>query len=332
MPNRAVQKICWDAGYKVYDHPFEHYDTLANSLDLNALFDVLIRFRDAKGAHPVITANSVVANPDFDKIAYANYEKYHYEPFVDTLKRYYPNENVFDLWKEGISAGVFYPQYHNREHFNVPLWMSRLQSKDDDALFSFGLRMVGITSKKGTPNYLMEALNTRTRIQMEWTKESIQSGAYLFHEIFGYYSDTFIAPCYIWSDELNHVLSENGVKVLQGGIYQILPHTGKQIKHYMGERNAYEQIYTIRNCVFEPSLMGNKCDAVSKCMSHIANAFMWHKPAVITSHRLNYIGTLDERNRTENLGLLNDLLSRIIKKWPDVEFMTTSQLRSLLIY
>ena len=51
---------------------------------------------------------------------------------------------------------------------------------------------------------------------------------------------------------------------------------------------------------------------------------------MISSLRINYIGSLVESNRTTNLRLLNELLARIIKTWPDVEFMTSDQLGDLI--
>jgi len=50
------------------------------------------------------------------------------------------------------------------------------------------------------------------------------------------------------------------------------------------------------------------------------------KPALISSHRLNYIGYIDENNRKKNLRQLKTLLSEVIKRWPDVEFLTSDQL------
>ena len=80
--------------------------------------------------------------------------------------------------------------------------------------------------------------------------------------------------------------------------------------------------------MFEPSY-GNQ-DWVDSCLSDIDFAFKCHHPAVLCSHRVNYIGSLNEQNRAKGLSELNVLLKRIVKKWPDVEFMTSDQLGSLL--
>jgi len=61
-------------------------------------------------------------------------------------------------------------------------------------------------------------------------------------------------------------------------------------------------------------------------MSEINIAFRMKKPAIISSHRINYVGFIDSSNRDRNLKSLNQLLTRILEKWPDVEFMTTVEL------
>jgi hypothetical protein len=66
-------------------------------------------------------------------------------------------------------------------------------------------------------------------------------------------------------------------------------------------------------------------------MKNIQNAFFWNSPAIIGTHRVNYIGSIVEKNRTVNLKFLSELLRAIVKRWPDVEFLSTSQLGSLIL-
>ncbi|MGYP000828716277 len=65
-------------------------------------------------------------------------------------------------------------------------------------------------------------------------------------------------------------------------------------------------------------------------MERIACAFRWHKPAVISSHRVNYVGFIHPTNRDRSLRLLGELLDRIRRRWPDVRFRTSDELTSLL--
>lgn len=52
---------------------------------------------------------------------------------------------------------------------------------------------------------------------------------------------------------------------------------------------------------------------VDECLSRINIAFRWGKAAVISSHRLNFIGNIDSQNRDGNLILFRKLLNGIVK-------------------
>lgn len=334
MPNRRIYDLCLKAGYRVDKHPYEHYDSLATADDLSALFDVLMRFRDSNGRYPVITANTVLANPDFEKIEADQFRNYYYELFTRTLERYYPNENTFKMWRQGIDNGIFHPQFHGREHFNIPEWLDRLARKDTDALFGFQHGMVGITPKhEGRKNALMIGLRPKSESQYNFQLSSLTDGLVLFEKIFGYKSLSFIAPSYTWPLEIEPILYKNNVKYIQGAAVHCAPDRFwqiRKIRHYIGEKNRSGQYYIIRNCIFEPSQMEYRDRAVSECLSQIANAFIWRKPAIISTHRLNYIGRIEESNRKENLDLLDNLLTNILQRWPDVEFMTSEELGQLI--
>ena len=62
----------------------------------------------------------------------------------------------------------------------------------------------------------------------------------------------------------------------------------------------------------------------------ITTAFSSGKPAVISTHRINYIGYIDEKFRTANLSLLKQLIKELVTRYPDVEFMTSDELGSLI--
>ena len=75
----------------------------------------------------------------------------------------------------------------------------------------------------------------------------------------------------------------------------------------------------------------NKIDPVERCLSDMHIAFKMHKPAVIISHRINYVGYIDRSNRNRNLKMLNRVLSLALKRWTDIEFMTSDQLGKTII-
>ena len=59
-------------------------------------------------------------------------------------------------------------------------------------------------------------------------------------------------------------------------------------------------------------------------------AFRMHKPANISSHRVNFCGHIDPKNRELGLSALRELLHRIVKRWPDVEFISADELGKLI--
>ena len=140
MPSQKVYESLNKKGLDI-DDPYNRYDSLATEQDLAALFDVLGSFSDGKGNPPTVTANCLVANPDFERIREAGYEHYFFEPFMETLNKYPGSEGSFALWRDGIEQGAFLPHFYGREHLNFPIWLSALPSGDHDplAVFVYGL-------------------------------------------------------------------------------------------------------------------------------------------------------------------------------------------------
>lgn len=331
MPSKKVYNLLKKGGIQVDKCPFNMFDSLATSDDLTALFEVLRKFKDKDGNACKITANTIVANPNFEKIRESNFEDYHFELFTDTLKNYENRSNTFNIWKQGISEQVFIPQFHGREHLNISRWLRFLRKNSYETRLAFDHNLFGLSTnitKEKRRSYLA-ALDFENIEELESNKKTIIEGLKIFQEIFGFQSKSFIAPNYVWSNELNCTLINNGIKYIQSGIYQILPNfeknNNKNIKRYIGQTNDLGQNYTIRNCFFEPSVTPN-IDNVGDCLQAIQTAFRWRKPAIINSHRLNYIGAINEKNRTNNLRLLGELLLRITEKWPEVEFLSSDQL------
>mgnify|MGYP002841867269 CR=1 FL=1 len=124
-------------------------------------------------------------------------------------------------------------------------------------------------------------------------------------------------------------LKQCGVKGIQGLQSQIMPkfQVGNKNKfHYLGEMNTYGQRYLIRNVFFEPFEFNDKKLLVKNCLQQVADAFKRNTAATISTHRVNFSGNISLKNRNENLEAFDELISQIIKQWPDVEFVTSPQL------
>ena len=94
-------------------------------------------------------------------------------------------------------------------------------------------------------------------------------------------------------------------------------------------KNRFGQIYLTRNCFFEPSEKAS-FNWKDKCLKEIETAFRYKTPAIVSSHRVNYIGGLNVENRENGLRQLKQLLIQIKTHWPDVEFMSSDKLGALI--
>ena len=335
MPSREVYDQFMAKGVPANTHYFAKNDCLESNSDLELLFEVLSSNKDKKGQPAVITANAVVANPDFEKIAASNRKEYHYELITDTYDAYPNHDRVFDLWKkEGIGQNMLYPQFHGREHINVASWMKVIDSASPIENFAFENKtLLGMRIPNEKPfgfNYMaaFEYFDKEHQLQIE---EITSDGLQQFEKLFGFKSKSFIASCGIQGTHIDSVLAANGVEFNQNG-HQFRPDGKGGVKadqKFWGDTNEFNQTYWRRNATFEPSRAPHE-DWVTKCMAEIDVAFRWGKPAVINSHRVNYSSGIFEENRDNSLRLLDALLKAIIKKWPEVEFMNSQQLGELV--
>lgn len=334
MPSSDVYQKMLAEGLRVDLCPYNKFDTLESVNDLEHIYETLDKIRDCNNNTPIITANTLMANPDFTKIRQSDFTEYHFKPFTTTFEEYYPGEKVFNLWKEGVSNNFLYPQLHGREHLNPAMWLEEVrENKDVRKAFDndfFGLSM--ITSPIVNKPYLASLIYKDEKGKKE-VEQSIEDAARIFEANFGFTSKSFIAPLYTWDDSLEAALEKNGVQYIQAAnSHKYYDHaTNKRTRKgsAFGTINNVGQVYLNRNCDFEPSLLKNS-DGIDKCLKEVANAFFWNKPAVISTHRLNFIGGLVESNRATNLKNLDILLRAILKKWPETEFMTSVQVGELL--
>ncbi|WP_367392685.1 polysaccharide (de)acetylase [Lewinella sp. LCG006] len=335
IPDKKTREALLNKDLINANDPFSHYDTLESRDDLEALTSVLKSHKDAVGKPPVITANTVMANPDFEKIAKTNFQTYCYEDFAQTYVQYFPNQNVLGAFKEGINLGLIYPQFHAREHLNVNRWLNRLQNEDKAYLSAFNYKCFAIKddSIDNDRSNLMATYDYQSQQELLFIKKSIQEGLTLFEKEFGFQSQTTIAPCYVWNEHIESIFNDLGVKHFQSSKFQQYSRpTQKTLVskwRIMGQVNDLGQTYSIRNVVFEPAF-NPEINWVDKAIESIRIAFFWGKPAILSSHRINYVSGLSKDNSTSSLEQLDELLAKVLKKWPEIEFINSAQLAEII--
>jgi hypothetical protein len=326
MPSNEAYARMVSAGLNVGRRRWNRFDTLETADDLEQLFAVLDSVRDCQNRPAIFTPITNVANPDFDKIKSEGFTKYYFEKFTDTLARYYPDNNARKLWMEGMNAGIFMPELHGREHISVQFWLQELQRGNKDLMVAFNEGFVSLEIPGTQP--LIRGFRTEFYFVSEDQKpfliNSLKEGVSLFHEIFGYVPRVFVPANGIFHPDFVEVLAGTGVKFLWVNHFMRYPSDEGRLKsRWMkaGQSGPQGLTYYMRNCSFEPN--GENYRGVDFTVRQIEAAFRWGKPAIVSTHRASFAGGLDPANRTKGMNELKKLLDVIIKKWPDIEFMSS---------
>jgi hypothetical protein len=334
MPSKEtynkLQKMKISNSFSLYDK----LDSLERYDDFQNLLEVASDFKDFTDNPLIFTLNTVMQNPDFTKIRQSNYEQFYGVPFFQSYQQYY-GEDLESLWTKGIDENLIKPQFHAREHLNEFLWLKDLRLGNKQTLLGFEYEFFGVkaeTSSFARKHYLATYFS-ETEEEFIRVSAATKDGLDIFKKTFGYQSETFIASNYYWSADLELLLYENGVEGIQtqAGNTNTNSKNGKisAKRFYTGQTNKYNQIYTVRNVLFEPYLDAN-FDWVNSALEEIKNAFFWKKPAIICMHRINFASEMDIKNRDKNSKLLKLLMTKILKSYPEVEFMSSDQLIKLI--
>ncbi|HMK07118.1 MAG TPA: hypothetical protein VK476_06290 [Flavobacterium sp.] len=325
------------AGMQIFSR-FDLFDTLETKQDLEQLYAVLDSVRDKNGRPAVFTPFALPCNIDFEKMAAENYKQYHYEMLPVTyekLSKLQPEayQNAWNLWKDGIAKGFLKPQFHGREHLNLAIFNDKLQHKDAELLTALKNRSFTSISDQAYPTMSSTAAFDFWDVtENENFTSIIEDGLDCFEKVYGYKSNYFTPPVYSIHDSIFKTLKENGIKYIDLGLVR-KAHLGlnkfKSEFNYIGKKTKDGLTTIVRNVVFEPT-EDRGMDWVAFTMKQIEAAFRWNKPAIISSHRVNFCGHIDPMNREKGLSALKKLLEEITKKWPEVEFMAADELAELI--
>ena len=314
---------------QVESHKFLKYDGLERKEDLEYLFELLNKFKDSNNNPAVVTALALTSNPDFAKIEETG--NYHSESITKTYIDY-GEDQLFNLWTiDGIKNNLLYPQFHGKEHLFPERYMLRIQKYNDIEYDAFASNSIfGINSPNRRENFLA-AFEYQSEIDKVVIEKRTALGLIEFKDMFGFESKSFCPSQSIYGEHIFEVLKKNGVLAIQAG-QQLEPYDLhlRKINHYWGDQTSNGLIFWRRNCTFEP-YKSTSFDHVDECLKQMSIAFRWGKPAVINSHRINFTSRLDSDLRDRTFKDLNILLTAMLRKWPDIEFVNSAQLAEIML-
>jgi hypothetical protein len=316
---------------------FDLHDALETKTDLHMLFDVLRSVKDQNGRAAVFSPFAVPCNPNFEKIESGKFQEYIYELLPETYQKLsvlQPEayKGTWELWKEGIDRNLLMPQFHGREHFNLQTFKRKLRNKEQFLTILNNRSLARVKSNTKQKISMTAAYGFWEFDENNQFKKIIVDGLDAFEQVFGYRASHFMSPKACEHPVLHKTLSKHGIQYIDTPMIK-REHQGegkyKRVFNYTGKQNDLGQTFMVRNVVFEPT-DDRGVDWVSYAMKQIEAAFRWNRPAIISSHRVNFCGHIDPKNREKGLKALQELLNRITKRWPEVEFMAANKLGELV--
>lgn len=311
----------------------DNFDALETREDLAALFEVLERARGADGKPAVVTAYALSANPDFDTLRSEG--RYVPEALPDTFARLEVEqkqayEGTWALWQEGMHRELLHPQFHGREHFSLPLIEAKLAKNDDDLRANLEVdSMAGLRRLPAMPGVgFTHSFGLHDESLLPCQREVIKDGLDRFEKVFGFRSRTFTPPAQRLHPLLDDFVFRHGVRAIDKPFLTRRP-TGKgksrPMVSFLRAPTRERPGTIVRTLSFEPC-SNARSDAIGHALRQIELAFRFRKPAIISSHRVNFAGHIDPSNRSRGLTALRALLAAITRRWPDARFITADQL------
>jgi hypothetical protein len=322
--NDLMQKLS-QKGFKVFNCHMSSMDAIENKHDLDNLFDLIQSFN----SRPKLTFLFNPANPNYEKIKKNNFEKYEYIPFDEYLKQT-DNGFVVETYLNAIHENLVDIEYHGREHLYVEKWLRYLKAGHPNSIWGFENNFSGFSRKYDYG----DIVTFRSKFDLENPQDissqekSLLDGKLLIESIFGKSPKYFLAPDGPFSVSLVRELEKINIPYVGLPKNHFDPELQKKSLFWIGKKINKTQRVITRNVMFEP--YRSNADWVDHSLNQIKTAFNMFKPAVISTHRVNYISTHSDKNASHSLAELKRLLQAIIKRWPDVEFMSSSQLGDLI--
>jgi hypothetical protein len=279
--------------------------TLEHAADVTRLAATLLEFRGRDGQAPVWQANTVMASPDYARLA---------PPFAgDRLPLLrdpaYPSRwerpGLREAIEHGREAGVWWPELHGLLHLPESAWLTALRSGARDALAAHAEQCFVCGAVEASAEYDPSEPSPLRR-------RALAQAVAWFRERFGRTPSSLIAPDYRWDDQLEADAEAEGITIFQGRSEQ-MGRPLRRIRHVLARRRwprgSGRRFDLPPRIAFEPRGDVSGPARLGAARARRAAHAAWERgmPAVVSSHRVNY-ANLDPAWSAAGRRALADLL------------------------
>lgn len=289
------------------------HSTLEDSAMTDALGAVLAGYRGRDGLPAVMQPNYILASLEYQPAtddgpaAWIEHE-------LPSVPRGYERSGLWLVKSRLQLAGLWHPELHGRWHYDPE--RRKKSTEASLAVQQAAARQILPFPGAGSAWELGPWRDIRT------VKEELDRSIEQFAELFGYRPRSVIAPDYRWNDEHEQLWCDRDLRVIQGQRQQLnaswmgLVGRFRKYAHRISTRLFRpDRVYLDRNCLFEPVQLPPEVDAAQIAEQEVRAAWRAGQPAVVQTHRINFVH-LDDEVRQRGLRSLDRLLAGLESRRP----------------
>jgi len=297
--------------------------TLESANDVRRLAARLAEFKGGDGFPPVWQANTVMAAPDYARLAPPDYacDALPLADFPEAPGRW-ARPGLGAAVRDACAAGTWWPELHGLHHLPEAAWLRALRDGADDARRAFEQQSPVCDAVAASGEYdPSEPLELRRR--------NLGGAVRRFRSVFGRAPESFCPPDYRWDDAVEAEAERLGVTTIQGRAERAdgaLP----RVRHFLGRfgfpRTDGARFYLPARIAFEPGAEDEPRLGADAAHRAIHAAWKRSQPAIVSTHRASYV-QLDPGRGAAALDRLAGLLARLCEE--RATFLTDSEVRGL---
>jgi hypothetical protein len=290
---------------------------------LDRIANLLTRFHDPLGRHPVATLGVVLAGPDTERMRADECRSYHGLTLADARLTQVRQA----MWR-GTELGVFALQLHGMEHY----WPACImRSAAGNPRIREWLSGAAFPATEQLPSALqsrwIDAVQLPSQpLPADQAAAAATDEMRAFTALLGAAPEVVVPATFVWNDIVEAAWARAGARVVvtpgirnEGRDAQGRVVSGGRT-FFTGAIGPQDVTYVVRDCYLEPSLGQTHRDALDalRARARVGRA------ALIEIHRLNFLG--DESATQQALAEMEQLLQLARTTFPDLRFMSTAEL------
>lgn len=266
------------------------YSTLESAADVRRLARLLADHTGRDGFPAVLQPNYIVSSLTYEAPDAPGEAPTWRLASLPELPAFYARPGLWAAVRDAMRAGVWWPEYHGRWHFDPRERKARVaENAEARRVAARGLLLFPDIDR----SYELSITRDPARLAGELT-----DGIEIFRTLFGRPPGSVIAPDYAWNRDREIMWRDAGLGIVQAKREQrslvkygatLMDRVRKVAERswrYLTERRL---VYLDRNCRLEGAQTSRPDEHAADCLADVHSAWRSGKPAIIGTHRVNYV-------------------------------------------